>query len=179
MRDLAFLSTFNRRLILNRLTGSMLLVSALLLPISSAQAVGTGSSSSGGGSSYGGQTIATAEEPDALALFEEALDFIERGWFRRAITNLQKVTYIEPRNADAWNELGFAYRNVENYRQSEAAYKRALGLDPEHLGALNYQGYLFIETDRVDLARENLTRLEALCGDCFAFTNLQEALDAL
>ena len=91
----------------------------------------TPNESSSSSSSYGGQTTASAEEPDALALFEEALDFIERGWYRRAITNLQQVTFMEPGNADAWNELGFSYRNVENYRQSEAAYTRALGLDPE------------------------------------------------
>ena len=164
---------------LTALFGLMIFGAALLLPLS-AQAVGTGSSSSSSSSSsYGGQTTASAEEPDALALFEEALDFLERGWYRRAITNLQQVTFMEPGNADAWNELGFSYRNVENYRQSEAAYKRALGLDPEHLGALNYQGYLFIETGRVEQARENLSALGALCGDCFAYTNLKEALDAL
>jgi Flp pilus assembly protein TadD len=163
------------------LLGLMLLGAALLLPLG-AQAIGTGSSSSSSSSSsasYGGQTTASADEPDALALFEEALDFIERGWYRRAISNLQQVTYMEPGNADAWNELGFSYRNVENYRQSEAAYKRALGLDPEHLGALNYQGYLYIETGRVEQARENLSTLGALCGNCYAYTNLKEALDAL
>ncbi len=166
---------------LTALFGLMIFGAALLLPLG-AQAVGTGSSSSlssSSSSSYGGQTTASAEEPDALALFEEALDFIERGWYRRAITNLQQVTFMEPGNADAWNELGFSYRNVENYRQSEAAYARALGLDPEHLGALNYQGYLFIETGRVEQAQENLSALGALCGDCYAYTNLKEALDAL
>ena len=166
---------------LTALLGLMIFAVALLLPLS-AQAVGTGSSSSSSSSSsspYGGQTTASAEEPDALALFEEALDFIERGWYRRAISNLQQVTYLEPGNADAWNELGFSYRNVENYRQSEAAYKRALGLDPEHRGALNYEGHLYIETGRVEQARENLSTLGALCGDCYAYNNLKEALDAL
>ena len=61
----------------------------------------------------------------------------EKGWYRRAISNLRTVTQMEPKNADAWNELGFAYRNVENYRQSARAYDRALGIEPNHLGALN------------------------------------------
>ena len=69
---------------------------------------------------------------------------------------MQQVTYLEPGNADAWNELGFSYRNVENYRQSD--YTRALGLDPEHLGALNYQGYLLLRPGGSNRPRKTSAR---------------------
>ena len=95
-----------------------------------------------------------------------------------AVSNLRTVTQMEPRNADAWNELGFAYRNVENYRQSARAYERALSLDPTHLGALNYQGFMFLETDKVDAARNNLAQLKSLCGSCEAYRSLRDALSA-
>ena len=139
----------------------------------------SGSSSSSSSSSYGSSSTATANTDDAAALLAEAIEFNERGWYRRAVGNLRQVTRLEPQNADAWNELGFAYRNVDNYNQSARAYDRALELDPEHLGALNYQGFMYLETNQLENARANLSQLNALCGTCSAYETLKEALDAL
>ena len=92
----------------------------------------------------------------------EGQRYLERGWYRRAVGSLRKATQLDPFNADAWNELGFAYRNVENYNQSARAYDRALSLEPNHLGALNYQGFMFLETNDPDSARSNLAQLGEL-----------------
>ena len=96
-------------------------------------AAGSSSSASSSSSSSYGNSSASAETEDAAALMAEAIEFNEKGWFRRAVGNLRKVTKLEPNNADAWNELGFAYRNVENYNQSARAYDRALSLEANHL----------------------------------------------
>ena len=161
-----------------RLVQSGFVACALSLAATSAFAAGTSSGSSGG-TSYGGNSTATAETEDAAELFVEALEFNEKGWYRRAISNLRTVTQMEPKNADAWNELGFAYRNVENYRQSARAYDRALDIDPNHLGALNYQGFMYIETNKVGEAQSNLSMLQSLCGSCDEYTSLRDALNAL
>ena len=156
------------------------LAAFLVLGTAPAHAVGSSSNESGG-SSYGSNSSsssASAETEDAAALFAEALDYNKEGWFRLAISNLRTVTQMEPRNADAWNELGFAYRNVENYRQSARAYDRALSIDPKHLGALNYQGFMFLETDQIEAAENNLSTLKSLCGSCDAYNSLRDALNA-
>jgi hypothetical protein len=54
-----------------------------------------------------------------------------------------------------------------------------LSLDPDHLGALNYQGFMFLETNQTESAQANLSRLGALCGDCSEYQTLKEAIDSL
>ena len=147
-------------------------------------AVGSDSGSSSSSSSYGSSSSSSNEAgsgptQDADDLIAQARKYFDRGWYRRAVGVLREATLLEPFNADAWNELGFAYRNVENYNQSARAYDRALTIDPEHLGALNYQGFMYLETDDPDGARNNLARLGELCGDCSEYQGLKEAIDAL
>lgn len=144
---------------------------------SSSSSYGSSSSSSSSSNRSGNADEGPTEDVDEL--LARARTYLERGWYRRAVGVLREATILEPFNADAWNELGFAYRNVENYNQSARAYDRALAIDPEHLGALNYQGFMFLETDKPDSARDNLARLNALCGDCSEYQGLKEAIDAL
>lgn len=82
--------------------------------------------------------------------------------FRSALTELR---LLEGRldHADLYNLLGFVYRKTEDYGRAETYYARALRMDPNHLGALEYQGELFLETNRMDQARANLARLTTLC----------------
>ena len=49
---------------------------------------------------------------------------------------------------------------------SEKYYAYALRLNPNHLGALEYQGELFVQTDRIAKAKANLAKLQGLCGNC-------------
>jgi Tfp pilus assembly protein PilF len=118
-----------------------------------------------------------ADSPEELMALAQR--YVERGWYRRAVGLLRQATQLAPFNADAWNELGFAYRNVENYNKSAQAYDRALSLEPEHLGALNYQGFMFLETNDPDSARDNLAQLGELCGSCSEYQLLKDAIDAL
>lgn len=139
-----------------------------------------GSSSSGyGGSSSRSKDRSTNETDDIDAMISRAQDYNERGWFQRSVGLLRQATQLDPFNADAWNELGFAYRNIENYERSARAYDRALRLEPEHLGALNYQGFMFLETDNPDGARSNLAQLGELCGTCAEYQTLKDAIDGL
>ncbi len=82
-------------------------------------------------------------------------------------------------HADLYNLLGFAYRKTGDYPRAEVNYAKALRLDPNHLGALEYQGELFIETNRMAQARQNLTRLTTLCPrGCEELDDLREAIRA-
>jgi len=56
-------------------------------------------------------------------------------------------------------------------------YERALMIDPEHVGALEYQGELFLQTGKPEMAQENLARLQQLCGmDCEEYKTLASSI---
>ncbi len=72
--------------------------------------------------------------------------------------------------------LGFSFRKTKDFSRAERNYKRALRLDPEHKGALEYMGELYLETKRREKAEELLARLEKLCpGGCEELEDLRAA----
>ena len=94
----------------------------------------------------------------------------------KALSSLERLKVENPTNPDIWNELGFAYRNIKDYEASAKAYTQALSLEPNHLGALNYQGFMYLETNQPDKAAANAAKLKALCGDCEDYTSLAAKL---
>ena len=79
-------------------------------------------------------------------------------------------------NADVYNLLAFSLRNSGDYETARSYYGKALGLDPNHLGALEYSGELYLKTGEADKARGNLKRLESLCPQgCEELEDLRKA----
>ena len=98
--------------------------------------------------------------------------------YRAAIRTLNDIVRSNPRNADAYNLLGFSYRKSKDFKRAERNYNRALRLNPEHKGALEYMGELFLETDRRNKAQGLLARLEKLCPTgCEELDDLRAAFD--
>ena len=61
-------------------------------------------------------------------------------------------------------------------RRAERNYNRALRIDSNHKGALEYMGELFLETDRREKAEDLLARLEKLCpSGCEELEDLRES----
>ena len=59
----------------------------------------------------------------------------------------------------------------------DSSIKKALQLDPRHKGALEYQGELFIKTNKKELAEKNLILLKNICGtSCSEYKKLEKAL---
>lgn len=108
--------------------------------------------------------------------YAEAKALVEGENFAAALPILVSLTSEEPQNADAWNLLGFTQRKLGNYDEAALAYETALTLNPDHLGALEYQGELFLQTGKPDLAKANLERLKGLCGDCEEAEDLEKAI---
>jgi Flp pilus assembly protein TadD len=114
----------------------------------------------------------------AAASYAEAKAMVDEGNFVAALPNLIALTKADAKNADAWNLLGFTYRKLGQLEDSDAAYLTVLSINPDHLGALEYQGELFITTGKLDEAKANLAKLHALCGDCEQAEDLAKALKA-
>ena len=104
---------------------------------------------------------------------------IEAEQYQAAIPVLQEVVTINGRNADAHNLLGFSYRKLGRYPEASEAYIKALAINPEHRGALEYQGELFLKLRQLDKAEKNLKRLDSICWlPCEEYTDLKEAVAA-
>ena len=103
---------------------------------------------------------------------------VDEGSFVAALPNLIALTKADAKNADAWNLLGFTYRKLGQLEDSDAAYLTVLSINPNHLGALEYQGELFITTGKLEEAKANLAKLQALCGACEQSEDLAKALKA-
>lgn len=131
--------------------------------------VGLGSAAMAAGSS------STSSKPSELADAETA---IEAGDYNRAIGLLERVIADDPQNADAWNFLGFSQRNLKRLDQALDAYRKALAIDPEHLGANEYLGELYLQTGDLAKAKERLEKLDDACMfGCDEFDDLQQAIE--
>jgi tetratricopeptide (TPR) repeat protein len=96
-----------------------------------------------------------------------------------AVSHLIPHVQTQPDSADAYNLLGYAFRHLERYAESEMAYERALALDPDHLGAHEYQGELMLILGRRERAHHHLRELARLCpSGCDEYDDLRRAIDA-
>ena len=80
-----------------------------------------------------------------------------------AIPLLQGVVQRDPRNANAYNLLGYATRASGNPQGSLQYYTQALAIDGRHLGAYEYLGEAYLMLDRLPEAEQMLARLDSLC----------------
>ena len=68
--------------------------------------------------------------------------------------------------ADVYNLLGFSYRKSDNPDLDKAfeSYNIALEANPEHAGAHEYLGELYLKMGKISKAEEMLAKLEAIVG---------------
>ncbi|MFQ5773993.1 MAG: tetratricopeptide repeat protein [Kiloniellaceae bacterium] len=108
----------------------------------------------------GGGTSATPQDSN----YVQGRKLVEAGDFAAAVPLLQKAIAVDPKNADAYNYLGYSHRRLGDKEAALTHYLKALELKPEHRGANEYLGELYLEMGRLDEAKE---RLDVLDGACF------------
>ena len=108
------------------------------------------------------------------ATYQKARALISGGKYKDAIAPLGAVRAEHRNSADVANWLGFAYRKTKDF--AKANYERALAIDPNHKGAREYLGELFVETGEVGKAREQLDALARICGSCEEHKDLAAAI---
>jgi tetratricopeptide (TPR) repeat protein len=98
--------------------------------------------------------------------------------FKAAIAELTPMLETH-QHADVYNLLGFSLRKTGDAKQAYTFYRKALEFDPEHKGALEYLGELYVETGQIDKARENVALLKKLCPTgCEELADLEQAIAA-
>jgi Flp pilus assembly protein TadD len=134
-----------------------LLLAGLLLPATGARAV---------------DNVTSSDAPDLAAVRTK----IKAKDFKGALAELTPMlqTY---QHADVYNLMGFSLRKTGDRKQAYTFYRKALDFDPQHKGALEYLGELYVETGQIDKARENVAQLKKLCpAGCEELADLEKTI---
>lgn len=83
--------------------------------------------------------------------------------FDQAVVELTPIASKADASADAHNLLGFSLRKTGRLEEAGRAYEAALSRNPRHLGALEYQGELFLMLGEVEKAEANLAQIADQC----------------
>ncbi len=95
--------------------------------------------------------------------------------YSKAYKKLLKAYKKDKKNADILNYLGFTLRKTGNLDQAEKYYLEGLKIKPEHKGINEYLGELYVNTDRIELAKQ---RLEVLKNcKCEEYEELKELIE--
>ena len=80
--------------------------------------------------------------------------------------------------ADVANLIGYSYRKLGDYKQSQVWYELALKDDPNHARTWQYYGLWQLEQGNREQAEYHLQRIASICGtDCYEYRTLAEALE--
>ena len=127
--------------------------------------------SAGGGD--GGDAEAAGVDPN----FETGKVAVEMGEYARAIDLMKKVVAKNPENADALNYLGYSHRELDRLDEALSWYAKALGVDPNHKGANEYLGRLYLRLKDLPKAEERLGKLDKICFfGCAEYDSLKTAV---
>jgi tetratricopeptide (TPR) repeat protein len=127
---------------------------------------------SGGAQAVGGNYSSSAD-------LEPIVELIDAGDFDAAIDRLHDALDADPDNPDIMSLLGFSYRKTRNYEDALTFYRWALRAEPEHRGANEYLGELYLETDQFYKAVQQLEILDNLCTfSCREYSTLKKAIDS-
>ena len=119
-------------------------------------------------------TVTSRDAPDLTSVRAK----IKAKDFKAAIVELTPMLETH-QHADVYNLMGFSLRKTGDYQQAYTFYRKALDFDPDHKGALEYLGELYVETGQIDKAKENVVRLKQLCpSGCEELADLEKAISA-
>ena len=135
-------------------------------------AAGSSSNSSSSSDRYGASSAETNRFSKINALIR-----LEK--FAEAHAELKNLS-PQTDEAERQNLLGFTSRKFGDLVAAASYYNTALTIDPKHIGALEYQGELFIQLGDIEKAQGNLAKLEKICWlPCNEEYELRSALEKM
>ncbi len=96
-----------------------------------------------------------AENPDStLANYYYGRFLLYNNDYKKALEHLQKARSLDPQKADYHFWTGVAFGELNDIKNEEAGYKKALELDENHLQSLIYLGHVELEKKQYPAALE-------------------------
>ena len=123
-------------------------------------------SADGGGSSYqGGGKLGPINELIADEKYEQAIE------------ELAGELKENPEDADLLNLYAFSNRKLQRFDVALEHYLKALEIEPEHRGANEYLGELYLQLGQLGKAEERLVVLDDACFfGCREYDKLKQAI---
>ena len=117
-----------------------------------------------------------SSSPDSrLAPFQKLIDADK---YEMAIYELKKALGESPDDADLLNLLAYSQRKLMRFDEALVNYQKALKIEPEHRGANEYLGELYLQLGQLDDALQRLKVLDDACFfGCEEFDELEEAIE--
>tara|TARA_B100000900_G_C20285615_1_gene595919 strand:+ start:62 stop:547 length:486 start_codon:yes stop_codon:yes gene_type:complete len=91
--------------------------------------------------------------------------------YAQAFKKLEKAYSSDKNNPDILNYMGYTSRKIGNFDQAEKFYLSGLNIKPDHNGINEYLGELYVQTNRIDKAKERLEVLKSC--NCEEFKELE------
>ena len=91
--------------------------------------------------------------------------------YKEAFNKLETANKKDKNNPDILNYMGFTSRKSGNFDEAEKFYLKGLNLDPKHNGINEYLGELYVQTNRIEKAKERLAVLKNC--NCEEFQELE------
>ncbi|WP_119268387.1 tetratricopeptide repeat protein [Taklimakanibacter deserti] len=118
-------------------------------------------------------TMSSADAPDLTAVRAS----IAAKDFKTAIADLNGLIQQGVQHPDIYNLLGYSLRKSGDKKTALSYYLKALEFDPDHKGALEYLGELYMEMGDMAKAEANRARLKLLCPQgCEELEDLSHAI---
>ena len=115
--------------------------------------------------------------PRAAALIAEGDAALQKGEVQKAVDSFEAALAVDPGYTPTLLRLAQAARSDRMQGKAIGYYREALSREPRNLAALAGEGEALAEKGALENARENLVRLETLCGaDCPETVNLAAAI---
>ena len=136
-----------------------------------------------GGSSSSSTSYSSSSSDDSgpyspTSRFKDINKLIKLEKFAEAHKMLKSLKKVNTDEADRLNLLGFTARKSGDLDAAGDYYEQALALNPRHTGALEYQGELFIQLGKIELAKANLAKIDKICWlPCNAERELKKAIE--
>ena len=100
--------------------------------------------------------LTASDEPDARKRarirMELAVGYFEQGQTNVALDELKQVIANDPTFPDAYNLRGLIYMRLNDMKQSEESFRRAVSLNPKDSNAQHNYGWLLCQLGRYDEA---------------------------
>ena len=102
--------------------------------------------------------------PQSTALLKQGETLLAQGKLVAADDALETALAVDPKNRAAFNVMARVAIKQQLYGQAIRLTNRALALEPTDRDALAIQGEAMVELGAIPRAKENLAKLQQLCG---------------
>ncbi len=91
----------------------------------------------------------------------------DAGYFDDAVQAFERALQIDPKYGPAYDELGWTYYNVQDYRQAAETLEEAIAVDPNSWSAYDHLGVAHYSNRNYEGAAEALPRAIELMNETF------------